>query len=145
MAKAKFKYSGMYPDRHYSNDMMLKHINLHDDNIRIKLKTHGKKVKDKLKLIISTAVGNGRHYNGMPNRSSSSGNPPVSQSGRLESGFSYKSRPLELLIGNSARNKGAPYPAFLEEGTDHMNARPYFLNTIESMNTLLEQDLQTLS
>lgn len=140
----KAKYAGKYQPASFHKEILLKQLKKHEDNIRGALKTHGKDVKDELRKVIATSVGNGVHYAGLPNRSSSRDNPPVSQSGQLENMFYYKTSPLLLRIGNKANNKGAPYPTFLEEGTKKMGARPYFENTIVSMHYQLQKDLQNI-
>jgi hypothetical protein len=132
-------------DPNYHQQIIMKEIKKHEDNIRAALRVHGKKVKTKLTSTIKNARGTGRKYPHLPNRSSAPGEIPVSQSGKLEKSFGYRSRVNELLVYNSARSdRGAPYPLFLNEGTVKMKPRQYFDNTIESMNMLLYNDLQNL-
>jgi hypothetical protein len=147
MAKTglKVKYQGKYKPATFHEEILIKQLRKHEDNIRGALQTHGKEVKKELRKVISTSVGNGRHYSGLPNRSSSAGSPPVSQSGDLEKLFSYKTTPLFLTIFNTANNKGAPYPTFLEEGTKKMQARPYFECTVIALHYRLEKDLYDLT
>lgn len=137
----KLKYAGKYPPKHFNRDIVVKDLKKHKDHIRGKLKTHGAEVKKELKKVIETSVGNGRHYSGLPNRSSAAGQPPVDQHGKLANGFRYNSYPLQLKIGNIANNEGAPYPAFLEDGTKKMAPRPYFVDTIEAYHYKLYRDL----
>jgi len=132
------------PSANYTQEIMIRELEKHKDNIRLALKVHGKKVTVKLKSTIKTARGTGTKYPNLPNRSSAPGEIPVSQSGKLERGFGYKSRVNELLVFNKATSSGAPYPLFLNEGTSKMKPRQYFDNTIESMNMLLYVDLQNI-
>ncbi len=133
------------PGRHYTQDLIMKQIRLHEDNIRDALRVHGKKVKVRLISTIKNARGTGRKYPQLPNRSSAPGEFPVSQFGGLARGFGYRTRVNELLIYNRTRSKtGAPYPLFLNVGTRKMEPRQYFDNTIESMEMLLYRDLMDL-
>ena len=133
------------PSAHYNQEIMMKEIEKHKDNINLALKVHGPKVTKKLRSTIKGSSGTGRKYSNLPNRSSAPGEIPVSQSGRLLKGFGYRARLNELSVFNKARAKnGAPYPLFLNEGTSKMKPRQYFDNTIESMNMLLYVDLQKL-
>lgn len=132
-----------YPDTHFTEDLMVKHLQAHKDNIRDSLRIHGSDVKKRLVNIVKSSRGTGRKYPQLPNRSSAPGEYPVSQSGKLVKGFGYRARVNELLIYNRARSKtGAPYPAFLNDGTRKMEPRQYFDNTIEAMAGLLEVELQ---
>lgn len=144
MAKTgvKVKYAGRYQSAEFHKTIFVKESKKHSDHIRRVLQTHGKEVKAELVKVISESVGNGTHYANLPNRSSSPGNAPVSQSGALEKSFYYKTSPLFLKIGNTANNQGAQYPTFLELGTKKMRPRPYFQCTIESLHYRLEKDLQ---
>lgn len=135
------KYQGKYQPAKFTSKIFVKELDKHRDNIRMSLKEHGREVKTQLKKVITTSVGNGVHYSGLPNRSSSAGNAPVSQSGKLANMFIYKTSPLQLLIANKADNQGAPYATFLELGTKKMKARPYFLCTISSLHYRLYKDL----
>ena len=129
----------------YHTDIIMKQRRMHEDNIRNALRVHGKEVKDKLTNTIKNARGSGRQYPNLPNRSSAPGEIPVSQSGKLENSFGYRTRVNELLIYNKARSRtGAPYPLFLNTGTRKMEPRQYFDNTIESMAMLLYRDLMDL-
>jgi len=118
---------------------------LHDDNIRKALRKHGKEVKDELIKVVTTGPRTGRFYTyrGRKYQASARGEPPAKRSGRLSESFMYKSRPLELLIANTARSKhGAPYPLFLQDGTINMERRPYFDETIERLESRLESMLE---
>lgn len=120
----------------------------HQNNIRASLKSHGLEAKKALKNITSTGTRSGRFYTyrGRKYQASAPGEPPAKRSGRLSESFIYKSRPLELVIANTARSEdGAPYPIFLEEGTNRgLDPRPYFVHTIESLQPQLERDLYSL-
>ncbi len=143
MAKVRAKYQGKYTSKKYLSTYILSRESIkHKDNIRHSLQEHGREVKTELKKVITTSVGNGVHYAGQPNRSSSAGNAPVSQSGKLADSFLYRTAPMWLKIANKADNQGAPYATFLEEGTRKMKARPYFQCTIESLHYRLFKDLQ---
>lgn len=134
-----------YPDKHFNEQYMIKELAKHEENIKTALRRHGKIVKDKLTRTIKTSRGSGHHYPNLPNRSSSPGQKPVSQSRKLEKSFHFRARTNELLIYNDARSdKGAPYPAFLNEGTRKMAPRQYFDNTIESAAIFLERDLANI-
>ena len=132
------------PRANYNQEIMMKEIVKHEENIRMALKVHGKKVTVKLRNTIKAARGTGRKYPNLPNRSSAPGEIPVSQSGKLEKSFGYRARINEMVVFNKARSNGAPYPLFLNEGTSKMKPRQYFDNTIESMNMLLYVDLQNI-
>ena len=140
------KFNGSrYPSMKISQELIIKDLARHKDNIRDSLRKHGKEVKTALKTKIETSVGKGIKYASLPRRSSAPGDAPVSQSGRLENGFKYISRPMELVIGNNAKSDdGAPYPTFLEGGTKKMDKRPYFISTIEKLQGRLQEDLQNL-
>lgn len=115
----------------------------HKNNIRYALKVHGKEVKSELKKITSTGPRSGRFYSyrGKKYRASAPGEPPAKRSGRLSSSFVYNARPLELVIGNTAKSDaGFNYPLHLEE---KMN-RPYFVSTINRLEPRLQSDLQGL-
>lgn len=146
MAKTgiKAKYQGRYQPLTLNAKLLVKQKKKHEENIRTSLKTHGKEVTKELKKVITTATGSGRHYPGMPKRSSAPGQAPVSQSGRLAQLFLYRTAPYYLKIANDAKNQGSPYPTFLEEGTSKMKARPYFQVTIEAQQYKLIKDLQNL-
>jgi len=134
-----------YPDKHFNEQYMIKELARHEDNIRIALRKHGKLVTDKLTRTIKNSRGRGVKYPNLPNRSSAPNDKPVSQSGKLEKSFHYRSRKNELLIYNDARSdKGAPYPAFLNQGTKKMAPRQYFDNTIKSAAVFLENDLASI-
>ena len=103
---------------------------------------HGREVTNVLRKSIKSSRGSGVHYKKLPNRSSAPNEHPVSQSGKLLKGFGYRARVNELLIFNKARSdKGAPYPAFLNEGTKKMEPRQYFDSQIEAMALWLKSDL----
>jgi len=129
---------------HYHRDIMVgRELLKHKDNIRNALRIHGKEVKTELEKVVSTGTRTGRvyTYRGRKYTASAEGEPPALRSGRLAKSFSYKSRAMELVIGNSAKSdKGFNYPGFLEK---EMN-RPYFLVTINSLHSRLQTDLQSL-
>ena len=134
------------PSARYTEEIMMREIVKHEKNIRIALKIHGKEVQTALQSSIKNARGTGVKYPNLPNRSSAPNEIPVSQSGKLERSFGYKTRVNELLIFNKARSdRGAPYPLFLNEGTSKMKPRRYFDNTISAMSMLLYRDLSNLS
>ena len=115
----------------------------HSTNIRGALKRHGVEVKQALVKLTSTGPRSGRvyTYRGRKYQASAPGEPPAKRSGRLSSSFVYRSRPLELVIANNAKgDNGFNYPLFLEEEID----RPYFVGTIESLQSRLESDLYHL-
>lgn len=145
MAKVKAKYAGKYQKAKFTKKIFSDQLVKHQDNIRHSLQSHGREVKAELKKVITTSVGNGVHYPGLPNRSSSPGNTPASQSGKLADSFLYRISPMQLIVANKADNQGAPYATFLEEGTKKMEARPYFQCTIESLHYRLYKDLQDLT
>lgn len=136
------KQISKYPDKHFSENLMVKQLAKHEYNIRMALKIHGKEVTTVLRSSIKNSRGSGTHYLRLPNRSSAPNEHPVSQSGKLLKGFGYRTRTNELLVFNRARSKdGAPYPAFLNEGTKKMEPRQYFDSQIEAMAGWLQADL----
>ena len=139
------KILSKYPDKHFNEKLMVEELEKHKLNIKFALKLHGSEVKRVLILTIKGARGKGTHYSRLPNRSSAPGEVPVSQSGNLARSFGYRARTTELLVFNKARSdKGAPYPAFLNQGTKKMAPRQYFDSTIEAMAILLKNDLANL-
>lgn len=128
----------------YHKDIMLgRERKKHSDNIRYSLRVHGKEVKKELIRVTSTGPRSGRFYSyrGRKYQASAPGEAPAKRSGRLSSKFTYRSRPMELLIGNTAfADNGFNYARHLEEDMD----RPYFISTIERLHVRLERDLQDL-
>lgn len=119
---------------------------LHFNNIRHALADHGPEVTKALERVTSTGPRSGRlySYRGRKYRASAPGEPPAKRSGRLSKSFKSVSRSFELVIGNTAFERGFPYPKALEEGTSRMAKRPYFIRTIDSLHYRLEQELQDL-
>lgn len=119
----------------------------HDENIRKALKTHGNEVKKELVTVLTTGSRTGRvySYRGSKHIASAPGEAPASRSGKLAKGFRYKSSHNQLTVGNVVFSReGAPYSLFLEEGTRKMKPRPFFQNTIVSLQYRLQKDLQKL-
>jgi hypothetical protein len=118
----------------------------HKDNIIHALNEHGKEVTDALVKITSRGSRSGKSYfyKGIKYQASAGGEPPQSVTGKLNKSFKWKANIKQLTVGNSAFSKGAPYPMFLEEGTSRMDARPYFILTIEKLQSRLREDLQRI-
>lgn len=117
----------------------------HSIHIAKALKTHGDEVTKELQKVVTTGTRSGRvySYRGRKYTASAPGEPPARRSGKLSKGFESKARLWELIIGNKTYSKkGAPYTKYLEEGTKKMEARPYFLITINKLHYRLEKDLQ---
>lgn len=131
----------------YLDDILnLIHKQIHKDNIKKALREHGKEVIIALKILVSTGSRTGRvyMYRGSPYRASAPGEPPAKRSGKLSKGFRYRAGINRLRIGSNVfSDKGAPYPAWLEEGTPkgQMQPRPYFEKTIIRLEPLLHQKL----
>ena len=121
-------------------------IEEHRRNIRSALSSHGRQVKQKLEELISTGIRTGRVYSfrGRKHIAAADGEPPASRSGRLADSFSYRVTANRMILGNTAWNKSAPYPSYLEEGTTRMGAKPYFRNTINRLLPQLRRDLEDL-
>lgn len=136
------------PQGYYAHrDIMTGKVNLlHANNIRRALADHGPEVTKALERVTSTGPRTGRMYTyrGRKYRASAPGEPPAKRSGRLSKGFVSKARTFELVIGNTAFEKGFPYPLALETGTSKMDPRPYFEKTIKSLHYRLQEDLQNL-
>lgn len=114
-----------------------------DRNIKSALSTHGKRCTDALYQLITSGRRSGRMYvyNGKQYQSSAPGEPPANRSGRLANSNAFTARSKELAIFNTAFNKGAPYPSYLEEGTSKMAARAWFEKTMLRLEPLLYGDL----
>lgn len=117
----------------------------HRKHIEDCFKVHGKMVTAELKKVITTGTRTGRVYyrRGIAHQASAPGEAPASWTGRLANGFEYKAQRRSLVIGSTAFSDGnAPYPKYLDEGTSRMEARPYFVSTIERLHGELTKDLQ---
>lgn len=114
-----------------------------DRNIKNAFSSHGGKVTDALSQLIKGGKRSGRMYiyNGRRYQASAPGEPPASRSGKLANSNKYTARSKELNIFNTAFNKGAPYPSYLEEGTKKMQARAWFEKTIIRLEPLLYGNL----
>jgi hypothetical protein len=115
---------------------------IHDKHIKNAFSSHGKRCVDALKRIITGGTRSGRMYtyDGRRIRASAPGEPPANRSGRLANSNAFTSRSKELAIFNTAFNKRAPYPSYLEEGTKKMEARAWFEKTIIRLEPLLYGD-----
>ena len=133
----------------YHKDLIMPRrlIRRHEQNIHEGLVEHGKEVTVSLSRVITTGSRTGRVYRfrGRSHTAAADGEPPANRSGKMAKSFVYRASTKQLMVGNEAfSRKGAPYPSYLEEGTSRMGAKPYFVNTIESLLPRLTRDLETL-
>ncbi len=93
------------------------------------LRAHAFALRDEITSTLERhRVGTGTHYSGNPNPSSSPGDPPARQTGRLLNSIQARERTPELFEVGPAHESfvgRAEYPVFLEFGTVHMEPRPF--------------------
>jgi hypothetical protein len=119
----------------------------HETSILTSFRNVAQLVQVDLIKTINTGVRTGRMYTyrGQRYQASAPGESPASRSGKLASLFGYIINTKRLQIYNDAKNDGAPYPFFLEEGTVKMESRPYFTKTIEARAEDLRSQLSNIT
>ena len=134
----------MYKGEQYIKEITSgKLLIMHNKNIKNAFSSHGTRCVDALRRIITGGSRTGRMYmyNGRRYQASAPGEPPANVSGRLANSNDFKSSSRELSIFNTAFSKDAPYPFFLEEGTQKMASRAWFEKTMIRLEPLLYGDL----
>lgn len=119
----------------------------HIANIEKTLNKYGKQITEGLQSIITSGTRSGRTYlyKGVRYTASAPSEPPANRTGRLASSFRYDLHTLGMNVYSTARSdNGAPYPAFLEEGTSKMEARPYFKLVNERYQKLIQRGLSSV-
>jgi len=113
------------------------HKRLIDYGIRAALYTSGADLVDDVRKRINEPPKTGIKYSGLPNRSSSPGESPATQSGRLMKSSSYTVRgSSQMTFGEKAN-----YAKFLEMGTSRMQSRPHMSESIKSLSRNIIRDL----